>query len=165
MKARMSFRVSEAFDKKRHYVSPGGYEVRLRNGDVFAFDFTELEYGPEPEDPTVITATVRNEDTDAFPEVIKLKPRLHEIEAFTEFYIYTGEDETDDLLKPIELLSLEIIDSGNKFRIPPESSEFISVEDNLGEKARNEYKSYDFTYTAKQPLLDQVTALWANQNK
>lgn len=159
MRAYMRVKMDRPFDRNRHYFSPGGYEVKLKGGEAFRFDFNETEWGPVTGDPFVIEARVKDEDYETFPEIAELKGRLHEITEFVEFYVYTGED-GDECMEPVELLEFAVEDSGNEYRPVPESTDFIEVHDNLGEEKSKEYGSYDVTYEFKQALLDQVTKQW-----
>lgn len=79
-------------DKKKHYISPGGYGVETKDKE-FDFDFTNYSGTIDKKDAAVLHVSHTGLDTDSFPDAEKIISTDIQTSEFTEFYIYTGEAE------------------------------------------------------------------------
>lgn len=147
MKAFMRIQMDRPFDPNKHYFSPGGYQVKTKDGKTYGFDFNETNWGVEKE-PNIITATVRDEDYDTFPEITELREKLHTVVEIIDFYIYTGEAD-DPEINPVKILEFAIEDHCEKRSCPP-SSEFVTVQDHCKDSKTDSCFVYEFT----EKLLD-----------
>ncbi len=95
----------QPLDPKTHYISPGGYEMRM-NGRIVTFDFTHFEGYIDKENPCLLHMEQSDPDTDTFPDLEHITvDDLRHVEGIEEFLVYTGEWD-DPELYPVELLSL-----------------------------------------------------------
>lgn len=113
-------------DKEKHYISPGGYEVRLKNGKTVAFDFMDYEGIISESDRRILKCNMRNLDVEAFPDSRTLKPQ--DIQEFTEFFVFTGEDSEPEI-HPVKILSLAMGDGPEYFTFLGKFTEKIFVTD------------------------------------
>lgn len=95
-------------DKDNDFISPGGYEIELKDDRTIRFDFLDYEGYIDPEDPSVLHIIHSNLDVAVFPESKELlNVKRDDIKRIIECYIYTGElDETR--IRPVKILSWEI---------------------------------------------------------
>lgn len=93
-------------DKKIHYISPGGYAMKVK-GKIYEFDFCDFYANVDEDDPTVLLCEMRNLDTDAFPQAAEFEKVCNQVEEITEFFIYTGEN-TDAEIHPVDILRLDL---------------------------------------------------------
>lgn len=112
MYARIKF--DRNIDPEKHYITPGGYEVVLEDGALVQFDFMDYEANIDPDDRTVLHCYMRNLDTVSFPGADKLLKGDCVIKKFEDFYIYTGEDDEEEI-NPVELIDVSIMDNDGKF--------------------------------------------------
>lgn len=106
----------------KHYISPGGYEVKFTNGKTMRFDFEYYEGNRKQGDDTVLEYTQKYPDIDIFEDLGKFDydDFINYFDGFAEFYIYTGEEGYDEIIYPIKVLSivLEFYDKkADKFRL------------------------------------------------
>lgn len=101
------------------YISPGGFEVLLSTGEKVPFDFLKSSGNISGKH---VTFYQRYLDTASFPDAVMLNlETIHQIEQFTEFFVYLGEENESPDLHPIKVsnLELELIDEkGNVFQTP-----------------------------------------------
>lgn len=104
---------------KKHYISPGGYEVES-NGELIGFDFFESSITEAKGSPSHIEYVGRLLDTDTFPDARKLDKKfwIKGDWKFTEFYVYVGEpDEPEIHLKGVSSITLGF-DDDSVYNIP-----------------------------------------------
>lgn len=132
--ALLDIKMDRPIDIDKHYISPGGYEVSLSNGQSILFDFRTYEGNVDEHDSSILHCTLTNLDTDSFRNACDIFKFATHINKITECYVYTGDDDDEDAIINIEkLLSFEIIDTdyyenkyGNIF-----STDFIDVKKQL----------------------------------
>lgn len=76
-------------DPDKHYLSPGGYSVELKDGRTIEFDFTD-SIG-DKSGSNFVEFIVTGLDTYAFPESEELTLESMKNCNFDEFFIFTGE--------------------------------------------------------------------------
>ena len=145
MRAYHSLQFDRPVDTKKHYLSPGGYEVEV-NGDTYQFDFLETSGNVDNTDPTIVHFLLKELDTDTFPESEEFRAHIHEITKLCECYCYTGEYD-DPPINCIRIVSFTIIDYGNGKREPKSSTPFVDVE------CFNTESYWEFTYRFTDKLL------------
>lgn len=86
-----------------------------------------MEGGISQNDPTVFECWCFDEDYETFSNINELREHLHEIDAFTEAYVFTG-NEIDDV-KPVKILKfiIEDVRTAKKNEKKPESTEYVNV--------------------------------------
>lgn len=105
----------------KHYISPGGYEVSSKE-KCYGFDFFEYVGIKSKNNSKVIHYEAEKLDTQSFPESIYLDDKFWKSGdyEFSEFYIYTGEDDEPELyLKEVKSLTM-VFDNGKCFDMPKE---------------------------------------------
>lgn len=107
--------------------SPGGYEVRTKDGKTYGFDFNESEGWVGENDPCTVHWRLRDEDTRSFPEIEELRRKLPSIVEITECYLDMEGMETDDVPVAVELREF-IIESVVSKDDDLESTESVTVE-------------------------------------
>ena len=97
MRMYISLLMDRPIDKEKHYISPGGYEFNF-NGKNISFDFC-MSSGTICKNPRMIEFELRELDLTTFPESEKLlnKSCLKNVRKIEEFYIYTGEDNEQEI--------------------------------------------------------------------
>ena len=98
-------------DPKKHYISPGGFEIEFVGGKSIQFDFHDSYGNVSKENPTKIDFELCYLDTDAFPESKELENLLlsDKIKSIIEFFVYTGEDDDPEInFKKIELVEFDL---------------------------------------------------------
>lgn len=108
----LDIKFDRPIDKDNDFISPGGYEIELKDGRTIRFDFLDYEGYVDDEDPSVLHIIHSNLDIDVFPESKDLlNVKAEDIKCIIECYIYTGElDETR--IRPVKILSWNI--NGNE---------------------------------------------------
>lgn len=111
----MSFRLKmdRPIDRKRHYISPGEYEIEFGNGDSFAFDFYESAASVCKDDQYSIEFEMRHLDRTMFEEESAEEDEKRfasdlvnvRIAAFPQFFVYCG-DEEDEEIHPVSVRSI-----------------------------------------------------------
>ena len=76
-------------DPDKHYLSPGGYSVELRDGRKIEFDF--FEYCGDRIGTNSVAFEVSELDTSTFPESEILTVDSMGGSTFDEFFVFTGE--------------------------------------------------------------------------
>lgn len=101
----ISIKMDRPIDTNKHYIAPGGYELMFVNGESIAFDFSESHGDVDKADPSIIHFSLFDLDTDSFPESESLADNLLLFKAtkLVECYIYTGEDNEDAPINPLEI--------------------------------------------------------------
>ncbi|MDO4647188.1 MAG: hypothetical protein Q4B26_00960 [Eubacteriales bacterium] len=96
----------EQIDREKHYISPGGYEIKTRNGNAIWFDFFRSEVLIDHENRKIAHCYQSELDTETEQDAVDLVSILKNggIESIKEWYIYTGE-QGDEILHPIRLHS------------------------------------------------------------
>lgn len=111
MKAHVGIQFNRPINKDKDYpITIGGFEVEVRGGEIYQFDFMDSEIWIDSTDPTVLHYTLTNEDIQSFPHMKDLKDHMMDIVKLVECYVYAGE-ESD--INPTRLLYFNIIDNGN----------------------------------------------------
>lgn len=100
-------------DEDKHYISPGGYEVRDKNGNTLQFDFEDCCSWVDDENPCLLHILQRNLDLATFPEAKDLSFFLENLDKFTDFYIYTGEYDEPEI-KPLKIINVMFEDYHNE---------------------------------------------------
>lgn len=108
----LDIKFNRPIDKDNDFISPGGYEIELKDGRTIRFDFLDYEGYIDPEDPSVLHIIHSNLDVAVFPESKDLLNVKHDgVKRIIECYIYTGElDETR--IRPVKILSWNV--NGNE---------------------------------------------------
>ena len=110
----LSLTMDRMINKKIHYISPGGYELRFENGESIAFDFNEYA---GTVDGYSIHCDLSKLDTDSFPNAKRLADTLltSKVSEIVECYVYTGEDDGNAQINPLGInhMSFEIFDGDN----------------------------------------------------
>lgn len=104
----LNFRVK--FDRPitvKHYISPGGYEIKTADGEIYNFDFFSYAGMIEDKDNSILNVTVSQLDKASFPEAVNITPYIMRNCIFTDFFIYTGEDDEPEI-NPVKLLSMNV---------------------------------------------------------
>lgn len=119
MRMYADIKFDRAIDKLTHYISLGGYEIRIDNKNV-QFDFEEYTGMIDENDQSILHCEMERLDTDTFPDAIMLEDATGPVEEIVEFYVYTGEHNDPDADPvPVALLSLEIVkNNGDKISVP-----------------------------------------------
>lgn len=101
----ISVKMDRPINPDVHYISPGGYELMFVNGESIAFDFSESYGKIDKADPSVIHFSLFDLDTASFPEskILGKKLLLFKVTKIVECYIYTGEDNEDAPINPLEI--------------------------------------------------------------
>lgn len=122
-----SVKFNRPIDKDKDFISPGGYELKMKDEDgtekSIAFDFDDYEGGVDDNDPKVINCMQKNPDYSEFPELNTVTEyMLHNVTEVVEWFIYTGEPgETENPLVPVEVIEaeFEIINDSTRRDITP----------------------------------------------
>lgn len=130
-----SIRFNRPINKKEDYISPGGYEVTMKDKDGkekdVQFDFEDYEGSIDDKDPTILHCMQKNPDMNAFEDLETVTEHmLRNITKVTEWFVYTGEpDEVkDNPLIPVEVIDpeFEIINDFNN-NVPDDPKVKITV--------------------------------------
>lgn len=125
-----SIRFDRPIEKDKHYISPGGYDIRFQaeNGEEIdiQFDFEDYEGSISDKDPHVLECVQKNPDYSVFSEIYYITEyMLRHIVSVSEWFIYTGEDDEPEII-PVEIFNVgfEII------RENPDTheTEFVDIE-------------------------------------
>lgn len=109
MRQYMRIKFDRVIDPKRHYISPGGYDVELDSGKKIQFDYYDYWAYVDDEDPTILNIHNRIIDTESFPDAVGLSESVSNIAKINECFIYTGEpSEGDEEINPVEILAWTI---------------------------------------------------------
>lgn len=134
-------------DSNKHYISLGGFEVKVKGLEQpVGFDFESFEGSivkdGKGKNSNLLDFVLKGLDFDSFPESKVLLPNLENIECFTEFFVYTGEDEEDDIIIPlyVEALNISLNAGKNERDFDDHFCERINVLDNRSEQS---YGIYD----------------------
>lgn len=104
------------FDREitdEHYISPGGYAVRDKDGNELCFDFEYYEWDYS-KGCRVIWISHKWLDLSEYPDAKDLEKYLNNLDKITEFYIYTGEKNEDPEINPVKILNMEFYDEDGK---------------------------------------------------
>lgn len=96
MKAFLTLRMDRPIEKDKHYISPGGYAVRLDDGSTKEFDFMDSYGYIDDNDPCVIRFELRHPDSE-YPGIYKLCENMYRVTALTECFVYTGESDEPEI--------------------------------------------------------------------
>lgn len=152
MRLYLSILFDRAIDISKGCPSPGGYEVRTKDGKVYGFDFNESCGGPSTTQPCVIEWTMCDEDTTTFPEIKELRTKLQDVEAITECYIdLESYDNPEDAPKPLVILNFTIEDILPTNTIKPKSKDNVVVQ--CLSTTENTIVNYAFTDTVKSSYI------------
>lgn len=114
-----------AIDKNIDFISPGGYEVKMDEGESIQFDFVDYYANIDDDDKSILHVECRGIDIESFPEagIIAMSDVAEHIVEIVECYIYSAMEGTEDgvILKKILEWSIndtpikqEVIDEYNK---------------------------------------------------
>lgn len=117
-----------AIDKNIDFISPGGYEVKMDEGEYIQFDFVDYYANIDDDDKSILHVECRGLDIDSFPEagIIAMSDVAEHIVEIVECFIYSAaieEIEIEDgiIFKKILEWSIndipikqEVIDSFNR---------------------------------------------------
>lgn len=123
-----SVKFNRPIDKEKDFISPGGYELKMKDKDgtekTVQFDFEDFEGGVNENDPCVLDCMQKNPDYNTFPDLKTVtKHMLQNVTEVVEWFIYTGEPEDTDLLIPVEVTDASFVIIGENMKQIP-----ISVE-------------------------------------
>ena len=103
--------------RSQYYISPGGYEIKDKDGNEHQFDFC-MYYGMiDKENNRILHIEHEELDTDTFPEAENLEDFLGNIDHFTEFFIHVEGE-----VHPLKVQN--VVFETNKY-------EAIPIDDNL----------------------------------
>lgn len=111
MRMYASIQFDREINKDKHQISPGSYELEA-NGTTYRFDFNEFDGSIDNDDKTILHCRMKDEDLDSFPEMKEMKKHLADITKVNEIFIFTGENEIDEI-HPIKLMYLSFADNEN----------------------------------------------------
>ncbi|MDO4648212.1 MAG: hypothetical protein Q4B26_06130 [Eubacteriales bacterium] len=120
MKLYTNIEFLERVDPKKHYVSPGGYEVKTKDGNVIWFDFFQYSGEIDRDNPKIVHCCQSELDTETARDADDLDAVLKngEIERIEDWYVYTGEPD-DELLHPVRLQSASFeLEDGTSVSLP-----------------------------------------------
>lgn len=104
------------FDREitdEHYISPGGYAIKDKDGNELYFDFEYYEWDYN-KGSKVIWISHKWLNLEEYPDAKDLEKYLNNLDCFTEFYIYTGEKNEDPEIKPVRILNIEFYDDEDR---------------------------------------------------
>lgn len=139
-----SVKFNRPVNKDKDTVSPGGYEIRVKDIDgsikSISFDFEDYEGEIDKNDATIVHCMQKNPDYACFKELNILNEyMLRHIVSVTEWFIFTGElddvKENETPLIPVEIQEpmFEIIpQNGDTIQIPVTVT--ITPESNFADK-------------------------------
>lgn len=120
---------------EKHYIIPGGYTIKTegphqvdngRKPDLITFDFCDEERYIDEKDPCVMHFQVRNLDPEYGNFNEALNKDTLKTAVFSEFFVYTGEDD-DPEIKPVQICTLAfVMDNGEIIRVTPYQREQAS---------------------------------------
>lgn len=102
---------------EKHYIIPGGYTIKAdrphqnnngRQSDLITFDFCDEDRYIDETDPCVMHFQVRNLDPEYGNSNEELNKTTLKTANFSEFFVYTGEDD-DPEIKPVQICTLAFI--------------------------------------------------------
>ena len=98
-----TIRFNRPIGKNKDYISPGGYEIVVKDNDgndrPIQFDFEDYEGSIDEEDPCVLNVMQKNPDYDTYPNLSALtREMLENIIQVKEWYIGLDYDEEEDLI-------------------------------------------------------------------
>ena len=107
-------RMDRTIEKDKHYISPGGYEIKTNDNKIYSFDFWAYIGLISLKDNKNIHIEVRELDEESYPNAALITPEMVNNGIFSEFFIYTGEDnEAEIKAKKILSMTFEFIDKDN----------------------------------------------------
>lgn len=160
MRAYLSVKFDRPVDKDKHYISPGGYEVKTSGGETINFDFEHGFGAVRMDDPTIMDFEFRDADTFTFPAMEKLLQVLPEVTQMTECYIYTGEQDEPEI-NVAKILEFSIEGSDPEIMNKPTDTDYV-VSEIMG---RVEGEPPIVLYTFTQKLLENVQPGHSNANE
>ena len=98
--ATLKLKFSRPVNYVADYISPGSYEVELKDGSVKRFDFYDSEHFIDPHHQNIVTIILKNIDTEDFDHVNM--DDIKNIRKFIEFFI--GINDTED--NPLDLIEV-----------------------------------------------------------
>lgn len=107
-----TIRFNRPIDKNKDHISPGGYEIVVKDNDgndkTIRFDFYEYEGSIDEEDPCVLNVMQKEPDYETFPDLdILTKEMLENITQVKEWYIGLDYEDEDEELIPEEITTGE----------------------------------------------------------
>lgn len=123
----LSIKMDRPINKSIHYISPGGYELKFDNGQCVSFDFMD-SYGIIDKDANdSIRFELCTLDIDSFPNSVHLLDNLlnSEVVEIVECYIYTGEENGDAEINPLQLQEMFFVT--NDYDIISVSGDILST--------------------------------------
>ena len=100
----LDVKFDKPIDKERDFISPGGYEIELKDGRRIRYDFMDYKGYIDTNDRSILHIIHSNLDIDSFPESKALLDiKSEDISKIIECYIYTGESD-ENRIKPIKIL-------------------------------------------------------------
>ena len=100
----LNIKMDRKIDTNKHYISPGGFEIKFDDGKTIAFDFNESESWVDETNKDVMCFRLKDLDNESFPDAKTLPEYLqkHKVTEVVECYVYTGED-NEPKINPIEI--------------------------------------------------------------
>lgn len=162
MIAELKLKMDRPIDKTQHYISPGGYEVKLNDGSCIQFDFMDSEGYVDEKDPTIITFILKHSDTDSFPDMNSLTSKYMDICELSECYVFTGEKDEPEI-NVAEILKFIITDEQTVEKTKyekPRSTTIIEITDHYakdnGDDTITHETTYAFTAAARDLALHNL---------
>lgn len=104
-----SIRFNRLVDKEKDFISPGGYELKMRKEDgtlkTVQIDFEEYEGCVDKDIPCIVHFIQKNPDYDTFKDLNTITEHmLCNVTEVVEWFIYTGERVDESPLFPVEIM-------------------------------------------------------------
>ena len=108
----LKLRFDSEINKDRDFISPGGYEVKLDDGESVQYDYEDYYGNVDDDDKTILHVECRGFDIESFPEsgIIAMADVADHISEIVECFIYSATDEIEDSVRLKEILEWSIND-------------------------------------------------------
>lgn len=102
-----------AIDKDIDFISPGGYEVKLDEGESIQFDFVDYYANIDDDDKSILHVECSGIDIESFPEagIIAMSDVAEHIVEIVEFFVYSAMEGTEDGVNLKKILEWSINDT------------------------------------------------------
>lgn len=139
-----------AVDSEKHYLSPGGYEVTVKDHDNIPFDFVYHVGSVNNKNDHLVDFAVNCLDDAYETDKEYLENHILDITGFTEFFIFTGEyDDPEINFVGIKNLTIET----NPDHLDESDTDLFHTEMIVGKVEDNDFLGI---YTATPKLIRQI---------
>ena len=139
----LTLKMDRLINTDKHFLFPGGYELRFGNGKTVAFDFIESYGNVNKVDKSVVQFELSNLDIASFPEAVKLADYLvgSKVAEIVECYIDIDEEDGNEEINPLAITEM--------FFLISDGENEITVE--IGDKILSTYHFDRFTAIPMKP--------------